>query len=216
MTIKLLIADDHGVVRDGLCALFKPEIDITIVGCADNGRQAVKQVLKLSPDVVTMDIAMPILNGILATEQIMKTHPDTRIIILSMHASKEYISSSFKAGAIGYLLKESVGKEVVQAVRSVYSGIRYLGQGLSDIVFDQYVDMQTDLIHNPIDLLSSREKEILQMVVEGKSSTQIAKILCLSSKTIDTYRSRLMRKLSLKGIPSLVKFAIRHGVTTTE
>lgn len=214
MTIKLFIVDDHGVVRDGICALFNTQADINIVGCADNGRRAVEQVVKLSPDIVLMDIAMPELNGIQATEQIMESCPQTRVIILSMHASKEHISSSLKAGARGYLLKESVGKEVIQAVRSVYAGNRYLSQSISNKVFDHYAQQQTT--QNPIDLLSIREKEILQLVVEGNSSTQIAKILCLSPNTIDTYRSRLMQKLSIKDIPSLVKFAIRHGVTTTD
>jgi len=216
MTIKLFIADDHAVVRDGLCALLDTETDICIAGCADNGRKAVEQVSKLSPDIVLMDIAMPELNGIQATEQIVDTCPGTRVIILSMHASKEYISSCLKAGATGYLLKESAGKEVIQAVRSVYSGNRYLSQRISNTVFDHYVQQQTGLIGNPVDLLSPREKEILQMVVEGKSSAQIAKTLYLSSKTIDTYRSRLMNKLDIKDIPGLVKFAIRHGVITTE
>jgi DNA-binding NarL/FixJ family response regulator len=216
MTIELFIADDHGVVRDGLCSLLESESDFNVVGSAENGRQAVKQVLKLSPDVVIMDIAMPILNGILATEKIMKASPDTRVIILSMHDSKEYIASSLKVGALGYLLKESAGKEVVQAVRSVYSGNRYLSERISDTIFNHYVAQQTVAIQNPVDQLSSREKEILQMVVEGKSSAQIGIILNLSSKTIDTYRSRLMAKLFINDIPSLVKFAIRHGVTTTE
>jgi len=216
MTIQLFIADDHGVVRDGLCALFEPETDVKIVGYAENGRQAVNQVLKLFPDIVLMDIAMPELNGILATEQILRACPDTRVIILSMHASKEHISSSLKAGAAGYLLKDSVGKEVVAAVRSVYSGNRYLSQRISNVLLEQYAWKSSDLTQNSLDLLSAREKEILQMVVEGKSSAQISKILNLSSKTIDTYRSRLMAKLSINDIPSLVKFAIRHGLTTME
>ncbi len=216
MTIELFIADDHGVVRDGLCSLLESEYDFKITGCADNGKKAVKQILQLFPDVVIMDISMPELNGILATEQVMNACPDTRVIILSMHTGREYIASSLKAGAAGYLVKESAGKEVVQAVRSVYTGHQYLSRSISDRVFDQYARQQTGFIQNPVDRLSLREKEILQMVVEGKTSLQIAKILYLSPKTIDTYRSRMMNKLKIKDIPGLVKFAIRHGVTTMQ
>ena len=216
MTISLIIADDHAVVRDGLCALLATETNINILGCAENGRKAVELVSKSCPDIVLMDIAMPVLNGVLATEQILDICPGTRVIILSMHSSKEHILNCLRAGASGFLVKESAGKEVIKAVKTVYSGARYLSPSISNLIFDHYLQLQTGLSNNPVDLLSPREKEVLQMVVEGKTSAQIAEILFLSPKTIDTYRSRLMGKLKIKTIPDLVKFAIRHGMITTE
>ncbi len=217
MTIKVFLADDHAVVRDGLRALLEAEVNISVIGDASNGREAVRQVQRLDPDVVVMDIAMPKLNGIEATHQIHETCPSTRVVILSMHSSKEHIFQALQAGAYGYLLKESAGQEVVRAVRKVHSGVRYLSRSITETVIDNYVQQRQALpAQNPLERLSSREREILQLVVEGKSSSQIANILFLSPKTVETYRSRLMKKLGVRDLPSLVKFAIRHGVTTLD
>jgi DNA-binding NarL/FixJ family response regulator len=217
MTIKVFLADDHAVVRDGLRALLEAEVNISVIGDASNGREAVRQVQKLDPDVVVMDISMPKLNGIEATLQIHETCPSTRVVILSMHSSKEHIFQALQAGAYGYLLKESAGQEVVRAVRKVHSGVRYLSRSITETVIDNYVQQRQALpAQNPLERLSPREREILQLVVEGKPSSQIAKILFLSPKTVETYRSRLMKKLDVRDLPSLVKFAIRHGVTTLD
>ena len=214
MTIRVLLADDHAIVRDGLRSLLSIEQNITIVGDASDGRQAVQQVQLLKPDVVVIDISMPELNGIEATRQIIEMLPRTRCIILSMHASAEYVYRALQAGAVGYLLKESAGKEVAQAIRTVHSGGRYLGSEITKMVIDDYVIQRaTSTNQSPLESLSPREREILQMVVEGKSSVDIAEVLSLSPKTVETYRSRIMQKLEVPDLPSLVKFAIRHGIT---
>jgi RNA polymerase sigma factor (sigma-70 family) len=188
-----------------------------VVGDAADGRQTVSLVRQLCPDVVVMDIAMPELNGIEATRQIREFCPSAQVVILSMYATTEHIFQALQAGALGYLLKESAAVEVVNAVRAVHAGNRYLCQKIDDVMVDSYMDYrQTSKIKSPIESLSPREREILQLVVEGKSSAEIAIILSLSQKTVETYRSRLMQKLNIKNIPSLVKFAIQHGLTRPE
>lgn len=217
MTISVFLADDHAVVRDGLKTLLEIEDSVTVVGSASNGREAARQIIKLKPDVVIMDISMPELNGIDATRQILDECPATRVIILSMHATKEHIQRALQAGAKGYLLKESAGAEVAKAVHSVYAGNRYLGQPVSEILIDDYLSgSQVDKYTDPLEQLSGREREILQLVVEGNVSVKIADTLCLSPKTVETYRSRIMTKLNIKDIPGLVKFAIRNGLISLD
>ncbi len=213
--IRVFLADDHAVVRDGMTALMEAEQDIQVVGTASNGQQAVVQIKESQPDIVVMDIAMPELNGIDATRQISETYPAVRVIMLSMHDSSEYIYQALKAGARGYLLKESAGKEVVTAVRAVRSGRRYLSKRIEKMVIEDYISHQGAIPEkSPVEKLSDRERQILQLVVEGKSSTDISKTLSLSPKTVATYRSRLMDKLAIHDLPGLVKFAIKHGLTT--
>lgn len=217
LTISVFLADDHAVVRDGLQTLLEIEERLTVIGSASNGRDAVRQVIKLHPDVVVMDISMPELNGIDATRQILDECPRTRVIILSMHATREHIQRALQAGAKGYLLKESAGAEVVRAVYSVYTGSRYLSQPVSEILIDDYLNShQSDKQSSPLDRLSTREREILQLVVEGNSSAKIADTLCLSPKTVETYRSRIMAKINVRDLPGLVKFAIRNGLISIE
>ena len=217
MNTSVLLADDHAVLRDGLRLLLEAHPDIKVVADTANGRDAVSKAKQLSPDVVIMDIAMPGLNGIEATRQIREVRPSTQVIILSIYSTNEHIFRALQAGACGYLLKESAGAEVVSAVRAVKAGQRYLSQKISDKVIDEYVLQRLPVEDkSPVARLSPREREILQLAVEGKSSAQIAEVLHLSSKTIDTYRSRLMKKLDVSDIPSLVKFAIQHGLTPLE
>jgi RNA polymerase sigma factor (sigma-70 family) len=217
MPISVFIADDHAVVRDGLRLLLEAQADMKVVGDAADGRQTVSLVRQLCPDVVVMDIAMPELNGIEATRQIREFCPSAQVVILSMYATTEHIFQALQAGALGYLLKESAAVEVVNAVRAVHAGHRYLCQKIDDTMIDSYIHKrQGSRVKSPIENLSPREKEILQLVVEGKSSAEIAIILSLSQKTVETYRSRLMQKLNIKNIPSLVKFAIQHGLTRPE
>jgi DNA-binding NarL/FixJ family response regulator len=217
MSITVFLADDHAVVRDGLRFLLEAQHDIKVIGDAANGRDAVRQVAKLRPDVVIVDIAMPDLNGIEATRQIRETHPSAQVIILSMHSTTEHVFRALQAGARGYLLKESAGVEVISAVRAVYAGSRYLSEKISNQVIDDYV-RQRDAVEaqSPLARLSPREREVLQLVVEGKSSAEIADILFLSPNTVETYRSRLMQKLGISDLPGLVKFAIQHGLTPLE
>ena len=217
MSITVLIADDHRVILDGLRLLLETKGDIKVVGEAVNGREAVQKARELNVDIVIMDIAMPELNGIEATRQICKLLPATRIIILSMHSTTEHITRAIKAGAHGYLLKESTGAELVVAIRAVIAGQRYMSQKISDILIDDYFDQPDDsLAEAPLEMLSPREREIFQLVVEGKTSSEIANIIFLSPKTVETYRSRLMQKLGTKNLPDLIKFAFQKGLITIE
>jgi len=217
LVITVFLADDHAVVRDGLRVLLEAQPDIRVIGDAANGREAVRLVAQLCPDVVVMDIAMPDLNGIEATQQIREVCPSAQVIILSMHSTTEHIFRALQAGARGYLLKESAGIEVVNAVRAVHAGHRYLSQKISDRLIDDYVrQRQAAEAKGPLARLSPREREVMQLVAEGKSNAEIAGILSLSLKTVETYRSRLMRKLGISDLPALVKFAIQHGLTPLE
>ncbi len=213
--INVFLADDHAVVRDGMAALMEVEQDIQVVGTASNGRQAVREIEKVKPDIVVMDIAMPELNGIDATLQVSKICPAVKVIMLSMHDSSEHIYQALKAGAKGYLLKESAGKEVVTAIREVSSGRSYFSEHIQKMVIETYLSSRDTISEkSPIDKLSDRERQVLQLVVEGKTSTEISEVLLLSPKTVATYRSRLMQKLGINELPGLVKFAIQHGLTT--
>lgn len=217
MTISVFLADDHAVVRDGLRLLLEAEGDIKVVGDAADGRHTVQEVAQLRPDVVIVDVVMPQLNGIEATRQIRDRCPSAKVVMLSMYSTAEHILQAFQAGARGYVLKECAGSEVVNAVRSVHAGNRYMSQKISDALVDDYVSRcEVGRARAPLERLSPREREILQLVVEGKSSRGIAQVLSLSPKTVDTYRSRLMRKLGIRDLPTLVKFAIQHGLTPLE
>jgi len=214
MSITVFLADDHAVVRDGLRALLEAQHDIQVLGDAANGRDAVRRVAELRPDVVIMDIAMPELNGIEATQQILDLCPSTQVIILSIFSTAEHIFRALEAGARGYLLKESAGIEVVKAVRAVHARRRYLSQKISDTAIEDYLHQRKSVkVKSPLARLSPREREILQLVVEGKSSAEIADSLPLSIKTVESYRSRLMKKLGIHNLPGLTKFAIQHGLT---
>jgi DNA-binding NarL/FixJ family response regulator len=217
MSITIFLADDHAVVRDGLRVLLEAQPDLKVVGDAADGRDAVRQVTQLCPDVAILDIAMPELNGLEAARQIREACPATQVIILSMHGTGGHIAQALQAGVRGYLLKAAAGSEVVSAVRAVQAGHRYLSQEILDRVIDDYLDQQeAGEAKGPLARLSPREREILQLVVEGKTSAEIAGILSLSPKTVETYRSHLMQKLGISDVPGLVKFAIRYGLTSLE
>lgn len=214
MSIRIFIADDHGVVRDGLRFLLEAQKDFTVVGDAADGLETVSRVRQLCPDVVVMDIAMPNMNGIEATLRIRELCPATQVVILSMYANSEHIFRALQAGALGYVLKESAGRNVVRAVRRVRMGHRYLSHSIMETLIDDYIHQhQAGPEHSPLERLSSREREILQLVVEGKSSVEIADLLCISHKTVETYRSRVMNKLGTGNLPALVRFAIQHHLT---
>lgn len=217
MPTKVLLVDDHRLVREGLSSLLASYENIKVIGEASDGRKAVRLAASLQPDVIVMDIAMEGLNGIEATKQIIDSCPNCRVVVLSMHATSEYIHNAFRAGATGYLLKESAGQEVVEAITVVARGRKYLSHRLSETLAEELIyDEKRVRSGSPIQSLSPREREIIQLVVEGKSSAQIASTLFLSVKTIETYRSRLMKKLDIPNIPALVKFAIKHGLTPLE
>ena len=212
MPIRVLLADDHPLLGAGLAALIGSHDDIEIVDFVADGRAAVQRADELSPDVAILDISMPELNGIEAAERIVEARPATRVIILSMHDSLEHVYRALRAGALGYVLKESAGREIVDAVRAVMVGRRFLSPHIKQqaAVVERLASRSTS---SPLESLSRREREILQLVVEGHSSAEIAAMLALSPKTVETYRSRLMQKLGLDDIPSLVKFALHYGLT---
>jgi len=215
MSVTVFLAEDHRMVREGFRLLIETQSDIKVVGEAGNGRETVRQVIKLAPDVVLMDIEMPELNGIEATRQICEACLSTKVIILSMYSTSQHISRAFKAGARGYILKESAGEDVIKAIRTVNSGKIFLCNEISEVVVSQYIkDNRIGEVDDPLARLSNREQEILQLLVEGKSNTKIAELLFLSPKTIETYRSHLMQKLGIGDLPTLVKFAIQHGITS--
>jgi DNA-binding NarL/FixJ family response regulator len=213
VAISVFIADDHAILSEGLAALMGLHYDITVVGMATNGREAIEQVLKLKPDVVLLDISMPILNGIEATRQIIEKMPKMAIIMLSVHSDTNYVFHALEAGARGYLLKESAAKELIDAVRKVHSGRRYLSPKVAEIVAEGLSDRSGA---NLLDSLSKREREILKLVADGFSSSEIGGLLFLSPKTVDSYRSRMMQKLGVSDLAGLIKFAILHGVTSLQ
>ncbi len=210
MSIRILLADDHAVVRDGLRALLDAEPGMEVVGSVADGREAVLAVKRLQPDVVVMDINMPGLNGIEATRSVLELQPPPQVLILSMHGSSEHIYRALQAGARGYLLKEAAGSEVVGAVRAVAAGRRYLSERIADTALDAY--LAEGRAHSPLDSLSARERQLLQLLAEGRSNTEAARLLSLSVKTVETYRSRLLLKLGLHDMSALVRFAIEHGL----
>jgi DNA-binding NarL/FixJ family response regulator len=210
--ITVLIADDHAVVRDGLLALLAKAEDLQVVGVAGNGRDVIDLAQRTRPDVVVMDIGMPELDGVEATRRLRETHPESRVLILSMHLSSEHVVRALHAGANGYVVKESAGEEVVEAIRAVFSGRRYLSHQISELMIDDF--LRDGVQVSPLDRLSLRESDVLKLVVEGHTSADIAERLALSSKTVDTYRARIMRKLGVKDTVALVKFAMRHGIVS--
>lgn len=213
MKIRIVLADDHAIIRDGLAALLATDPAMTVVGSAANGRDAVQELLRLKPDVAILDISMPGMNGIEVARQIRERLPAVQILILSMHASAEHIVQALEAGVHGYLLKESAAQEVIQAVHAIHAGRRFLSSSVAEVVAES---LRSGKASNPLATLSAREREILQLVAEGHSSMQIGKILFLSSKTVDTYRSRLMQKLGLKDVCGIVRFALQHGLISLE
>ena len=206
--IRILLADDHAVVRQGFKMILGAQADMEIVGEAGNGREAVELAEQLQPDMVVMDVAMPELNGIEATRRLAAILPHTRVLALSMHKDSVYVREILRAGARGYLLKDSVAADLVAAVRAVAGGEGYLSPAVSDAVLDDYRRHVT----NPIDLLTSREREVLQMLAEGKTNKEIAVVLNLSVYTVDAHRGRIMEKLNLHSINELVRFAVRNGL----
>jgi DNA-binding NarL/FixJ family response regulator len=206
---RVLIADDHAVVRYGLRALLELS-GVEVVAEAGEGREALRLARTLEPDVAILDVTMPGLNGIDAAELLREQCPKTHVVILSMHADREHVHRAFAAGASAYLLKGSAHEEVLAAVRAVEVGHRYLSRELTPL---DRADAPGSGKTGPLDSLSRREREVLQLVVEGHSSAQIAAIVHLSPKSIDTYRSRLMKKLDVSDVTALVKFAVQHGLT---
>jgi len=206
--IRIVLADDHSVVRQGFRRILDAQPDMEIVGEASNGKEALDLAAQLTPDVVVMDVAMPELNGIEATRRMAEAAPRTRVLALSMHKDSVYVREILRAGARGYLLKDAVDEDLIAAVRAVSRGEGYLSPGVADAVLTDYRQHVTD----PIDLLTSREREVLQLIAEGKTNKEIATTLNLSVYTVDAHRGRIMEKLNLHSTGELVRFAIRKGL----
>ena len=211
--ITIILADDHTIVRQGLAKLLEGESGFNVIGEAENGREAVGKVEELKPDVVIMDISMPMLNGIEATRQIKKIRPKTRVIILSMHCHDRYIRELFSLGASGYLLKDSSGGDIVKAIQSAMDGDTYMSPAVSRLVIEDYVSTKKKSFREELyTSLSNREREVFQIIAEGHSTREISEILCISPSTVKTHRAKIMEKLRIENISQLVQFAIRIGI----
>jgi DNA-binding NarL/FixJ family response regulator len=214
---KVLLVEDHIVVRQGIKALLSDEPDLEIVGEADNGREALNLVSELQPDIVLMDISMPGLNGIEATRQLRQIYPDIKIVILSMHANEEYVFQVLQAGAAGYVLKQSDSSEVLTAIRAALSGGSFLSPPISRAVIEDYVHRaEVRGQGEDLDILTSREREVLQLLAEGLPNREIAEQLSISVKTVETHRSNMMNKLNVNNKTELIKYAFRKGWATLE
>lgn len=207
MNLRILIADDHPVLREGVVGLLRASPGIDVVGVVSTGSEAVRAARELAPDVAVLDISMPELNGIEAALLIKERMPRTGIVFFSMHSSREHVARAFATGALGYVLKHAAATELLSAIQSVSMGRPYVSTGL------ELPEPAPRSFASPLDSLSSRERQVLQLVVEGKSSAEIARSVHLSPKTVETYRSRLMKKLGVADVTALVKFAVLHGVT---
>lgn len=214
MSIKVLMADDHRIMREALRSIIEKESDMKVVGEAADGRAAVRLSREVSPDVVIMDITMPELNGVEATKQILSEAPDVKVLALSMHSDEHFVSGMLKAGGSGYLLKDCAAEELVQAIRSVITGEQYLSPKIAGIVIESYrrASPKEDQLSKAPEL-TAREREVLQLVAEGDTSQRIAGQLYVSQKTVDAHRQNIMAKLSIKTVAGLTKYAIRKGIT---
>ena len=211
--IRILLADDHTLIRRGLRLLIEQQPELSVVGEAEDGRQAVSQAAQLKPDVAVLDIGMPNLNGIEAAKQISDSDTKTSIVILSMYSDETYILRALKAGARGYLLKDSAEADLVRAIKSVAEGKSFFSPTVSRVLLDDYVQkLKRTGGENSYDLLTAREREVLQLVAEGKSNKEVADLLNLSVYTVETHRSNIMEKLNLKGVPELILYAVRKGI----
>lgn len=216
MSIKILLADDHRIIHDSLTPLLDKQTDIEVVGVADNGRKAVKLTQELKPDLVIMDISMPDLNGMEATRQIIAQCPRVKIIALSMNTDKRYVKGMLKAGASGYLTKGCSFEELANAIRLVAAGKKYISPEISSIVIDEYLTSPSIRGYSSSSELTMREREVLQLLAEGKKVKEIADTLFVSMKTVHVHRKHIMEKLDINNIAGLIKYAIKEGLTTVE
>ena len=210
--IHILIADDHTLLRNGISAILKDEQDMVIVGEANDGREAVRLAGQLKPNVVLMDIAMPLLNGLEATRQIKREHPEINVLVLTMYDNEEYFRKMLEVGASGYIIKRAAATELVSAIRAIYSGEAVLSPAITRLLLEDYLNHDLRNEKDDPNALSSREREVLQLIAEGKTSREIAEILNLSVKTVQSHRTNLMQKLDLHDRGELIKYAIQKKI----
>jgi DNA-binding NarL/FixJ family response regulator len=216
MSIRIILADDHKIVRDGLRALLANQPGMMVIAEADNGRETVRLARDLSPDLVIMDIGMPDLNGVDATRQITSEMPDVKIIALSMHSDRRFVVQMFRAGASGYLLKDCAFEELARAVSAVLKKQTYLSPAVAGPVMEDYIHHLSTAVSAEFSVLSPREREVLQLLAEGKTTKETAALLCVSVKTVETHRQQIMSKLNIHTIAELIKYAIREGLTSLD
>jgi len=213
MTIRVLLADDHNIVREGLRSLLEKEPDIEVVAMADNGRTAVRLAGELKPDVAVLDIAMPEMNGIEATRRINRVNPEIRVLTLSMHSARRFVTEALSAGSKGYLLKDCASEELVRAIRTIAADETYLSPKVAGLIVKDYLKHSPDSAPSAESCLTIREREVLQLIAEGESTKEIAFKLGVSIKTVETHRQQIMKKLNLNGVADLTRYAIREGLT---
>jgi two-component system response regulator NreC len=216
MSVRVILADDHAIVRHGLSKLLQQEEGMEVVAQAQDGHSTVELTRELAPDMVIMDIGMPDLNGIEATRQIVRDFPQVKVIGLSMHSGRKFVVEMLRAGASGYLLKDCALEELTTAIKTVAAGKIYLSPAITDVVVENYVRNSVDKETSAFSLLSQREREVLQLMAEGKTTKQIARSLHISPKTVEGHRLRLMSKLNLDSVAKLTKYAIQEGLTSAE
>ncbi len=215
MTTRVLLADDHNMIRQGLRALIEKQEGMSVIAEAEDGRKAVELADALSPKVVVMDVGMPNMNGIEATRRIIASHPEIKVLALSMHSDKRFVKEMFAAGASGYLLKDSAFQELVLAIRTLAEGRTYLSPGVTDSVIKDFVNRRPESEEASVfSLLTGRQREVLQLTAEGKSTRDIAEQLRVSVKTIETHRQKIMARLGVHSIAQLTKYAVREGLTS--
>ena len=216
MPTKILLADDHAIIRQGLCSLLEKQPDIEVVGAVQDGKKALELVRELKPDIVIMDITMPNLNGVDATRKIIGELGNVKVIALSMHSSRRFVAEMLQAGASGYILKECLFDELIEAIRTVLGGGVYLSPKIAGVVVDDYLRRLTTKFKPDAPTLTEREREVLQLLAEGKSTKHIALQLHVSDKTIESNRRNIMDKLGIHSIAELTKYAVREGLTPLE
>jgi len=214
MKIKVLIVDDHKIVREGICHVLEKHTEFEVVGAAENGRSALRMAQTLMPNVVIMDIAMPDMNGIEATHLILAENPDIKVIVLSMHSDLRYITEILKAGASGYVIKAGDSEDIIRSIKTVMSDKIYLSQAIHDSVIKDHIKQSEEKDGSVYSLLTKREIDLLCMLTEGNTTKQIAAALGISVKTVESHRSQIMKKLNLFSISELTKYAVREGLTT--
>jgi len=216
-TLKILLVDDHTIVRQGLKALLEAHAGFIIVGEAENGREAVKKAQELNPDIVIMDIAMPVLNGLEATRQIKRALPDTKVLALTMYNDEEYVFQILKSGASGYLIKETAANELIAAILSLQKGNPFFSPSISRKIMESYLNEDEDKkTKGESDKLTNREKEVLQLIAEGYTNNEIANLMNISVKTVETHRAHVMSKLDIHDVAGLIKYAIRKGLVVLD
>jgi DNA-binding NarL/FixJ family response regulator len=214
MSIRIILADDHTMLREGLRALIEEQPAMTVIAMAEDGRSTVRLAEKLRPDIIVMDISMPGMNGMEATRQILAKDPGIKILALSMHTDRRFVVEMLSAGASGYLLKDCAFEELISALHALADKRTYLSPKISDVVVKDYAGRSSKTAISALDVLSPREREVLQLLAEGKSTREIASILNVGMKTVETYRQQIMEKLDIHTIAELTKFAVREGLTS--